>query len=142
MKVYQQDIKNGECYTSEGSIEPLPENIPTITVDGLSYYISNGTMSWDAAYYYCQAVAKKMNYVGGMARASSKGSYCSENNECPGWKRGEYYWHNKMVGGETTPQKGSCRAWYICEDGYIHHYDPKDLRSGQANLVRAICHKS
>ena len=109
------------CYTAQGNITALPMIIPTIDVNGYTYYTSGGytylgtnnngnvyystngtTMSWDGAYYYCEAVGTKLGKSVGLAwPKKSNGTDCPESQNCPNWPSA-IYWLNKSERVENT----------------------------------------
>ena len=95
------DWEDTEEYTiTAGTITALPS-----TIEKNGKYHIGGAMTWDAAYYYCEALSKIDDSITGMA--VKKDSF--EPFGVDGFS-----WLNTLQSGGSTPTSGNeCRAFLV-----------------------------
>ena len=82
-----------------GDITALPSTIEKIG----KYHKSDEIMTWEQAYYYCEALSKIDDSITGMAKKDSFEPVVVDGNG----------WTNTLVSGDITPSGNDCWAFYV-----------------------------
>ena len=110
-----------EYTITAGDITALPS-----TIEKNGRYHIGGAMTWDAAYYYCEALSKIDDSITGMAKKDSFEPFGGEG----------YGWLNTLANGGSTPTSGNeYEAFYVdISSGSVNGYS-----RGNDSFFSALC---